>query len=101
MQTFRFLEPELPPVSSHRTIAPMSARNILRIHPADDLIVALRPLKAGDSLRLDGKAWTLREDIGAKHKFAARDFAVGELVKMYGVTVGRTTQAVSAGALVH
>ncbi|MFZ4763636.1 MAG: UxaA family hydrolase [Roseimicrobium sp.] len=79
----------------------MSLRYALRIHPADDLIVALRPLKAGSTLQIDGKTWTLREDIGAKHKFAARDFAQGEMAKMYGVTVGRTTQPVSAGALVH
>ncbi len=43
----------------------------------------------------------LREDIAAKHKFASQDFAVGEKVTMYGVTVGRTSQAIAAGALVH
>ena len=79
----------------------MSARNILRIHPADDLIVALRSLKAGETIQLDGKTWTLRENIGAKHKFAARDFTAGERVIMYGVTVGRTTEPIAAGALVH
>lgn len=79
----------------------MSVRSLLRIHPADDLIVALRPLKAGGTVQLDGAQWTLQEDVGAKHKFASRDLATGELVKMYGVTVGRTTQPVSAGALVH
>ncbi len=76
-------------------------RPALRIHPLDDLIVALRPLKAGGIVTLDDQSYTLREDIGAKHKFAARDFAIGDRVTMYGVTVGRTTQAVSAGALVH
>lgn len=76
-------------------------RPALRIHPADDLIVALRPLKAGSTVSLNDQSYTLREDIGAKHKFAARDFATGDRVTMYGVTVGRTTQAVSAGALVH
>ncbi len=74
-----------------------SARLTLRVHPDDQLIVALRDLKAGNVL--DGI--TLREDIAAKHKFAAQDFAVGEKVTMYGVTVGRTTQAIAAGALVH
>lgn len=76
-------------------------RPALRIHPADDLIVALRPLKAGATVSLADKVYTLREDIGAKHKFAARDFATGDPVTMYGVTVGRTTEAVSAGALIH
>lgn len=71
--------------------------SILRVHPADDLIVALRDLKAGQMV----DSWTLREDINAKHKFAARDFALGDLVTMYGVTVGRATQPIAAGSLVH
>lgn len=69
----------------------------LRVHPADDLIVALRDLRAGQAV--DGL--TLCEDIAAKHKFASRDFAQGELVKMYGVIVGRTTRPIAAGALAH
>ncbi len=73
----------------------------LRLHPADDLIVALRPLTAGEVILVDGVSYTLREAIAAKHKFAAKDLAAGELVSMYGVTVGRTTQAVSAGSLIH
>ena len=76
-------------------------RSTLRVHPADDVIVALRPLQAGEVVPFNGESWTLREDIGAKHKFAARDFASGEKVTMYGVTVGRTTQPVNAGALLH
>lgn len=75
--------------------------SILRIHPSDDLIVALRPLKAGTTYQIDHEAWQLRENVGAKQKFAARDFAPGERVHMYGVTVGRTTQAIPAGVLVH
>lgn len=79
----------------------MPIRSILRIHPADDLIVALRPLRAGESVAADDNTWTLRQDIGAKHKFASRDFASGERVRMYGVTVGRTIQPIPAGSLVH
>lgn len=71
--------------------------SILRVHPADDLIVALRDLKAGQQI----DAWTLRENIDAKHKFAARDFAAGDLVTMYGVTVGRALHEIPAGSLVH
>lgn len=70
---------------------------ILKVHPADDIIVALRDLKAG----MDVEAWKLRENIDAKHKFAARDFAAGDLVTMYGVTVGRALHAIPAGSLVH
>ncbi|MFM2143765.1 MAG: hypothetical protein RLZZ476_2309, partial [Verrucomicrobiota bacterium] len=70
----------------------------LRIHPADDAIVALRDLDAGP---LPGSEWTLREKIAAKQKFAARDFAAGDRVTMYGVLVGTTMQAVPRGALLH
>lgn len=74
---------------------------LLRIHPADDLLVALRPLKAGEQVKLDGQSWTLREPVGAKHKFAARDFRAGELATLYGVTVGVATSTIPAGSLVH
>ncbi len=74
---------------------------ILRTHPADNAIVALRDLPAGTSVRSGAEQWTLRERVAAKHKFAARDFAAGDLVTMYGVTVGRVTQPVRAGAWLH
>jgi altronate hydrolase len=74
---------------------------ILRIHPADNAIVALRDLDAATSVNLDGQSWTLREKIPAKQKFAAKDFGLGDMVTMYGVLVGKTTQAVPAGALLH
>ncbi len=91
----------LPPMPSSAPATVPRSVLVLRIHPADDLIVALRPLKAGSTQRLDEVAWQLGEDIGAKQKFAARDLAAGERVTMYGVTVGRTTQAIPAGRLVH
>jgi len=72
---------------------------IQRLHPDDDAIVALRTLRAGESVSLEGRQWTLRTDIPAKHKFAARDFAAGELVKMYGTVVGKTRSAIGSGDL--
>ncbi|MEN3943853.1 altronate dehydratase family protein [Prosthecobacter sp. SYSU 5D2] len=74
---------------------------LLRVHPADDLIVVLQDFPAGAEVCLEGQKWTLREAIAAKHKFAARDFHVGDLVTMYGVTVGRAMQAIPAGGRVH
>ncbi len=72
---------------------------IQRLHPDDDAIVALRNLRTGETVSLDGQSWTLCSDVAAKHKFAARDFAEGELVKMYGTIAGRTLRAVAAGEL--
>ncbi len=72
---------------------------IQKLHPDDDAVVALSPLKAGETVALDGHSWTLRSDIGAKHKFAARSFAGGDLVTMYGTVAGKATRAVAEGEL--
>lgn len=75
--------------------------SILQVHPADDAIVALRDLENGAAVSWNGHALTLREKIPAKQKFAAHDFAVGDLITMYGVTVGKATQPIAKGALIH
>jgi|UniRef100_UPI0037849198 altronate hydrolase len=74
---------------------------ILQVHPSDDALVALRDLEAGAVVALNGQSWKLREKIPAKQKFAAHDFAVGDIVTMYGVTVGKATQPIAAGELIH
>ncbi len=78
-----------------------SERAVLRIDPADDLIVALRDLRAGEEVDVDGRAVRISEAVAAKHKFCDRELAAGDRVKMYGVTVGETTRAVPAGTPLH
>lgn len=82
------------------TVSP-SPPLLLRIHPADNAVVALQDLEAGQAVTLPPAKWILQEPIAAKHKFAAVDLAEGDLVTMYGVTVGRVTQAVAAGGWLH
>lgn len=72
---------------------------VQKIHSRDDALVALQTLSPGQSVELHGNRWTMRETIPAKHKFAAHDFADGDPVTMYGVTVGKTRGPVLAGAL--
>ncbi|NQZ56155.1 MAG: altronate dehydratase [Lentisphaeraceae bacterium] len=73
-------------------------KNILQIHPDDNLIVALETLPAGESIDVNGETVTLLEEIPGKHKFALNDFATGEHVTMYGVTVGKTSADIKSGA---
>jgi altronate hydrolase len=75
--------------------------NILKVHPSDDMIVALEDLKMGSQLTFENKNYILQDDIPAKHKFVTRDFAVGEPLKMYGVVVGKAIQAIKKGGLIH
>ncbi len=71
---------------------------ILKVHPADTVIVALTDLRQGDVVTLDGKDYTLMEDIPVKHKFAARDFNPGDEITMYGVLVGKAQTTIPAGS---
>lgn len=72
---------------------------IIRIHPADNVIVALKDLLAGEEVEVEGSRWTVEEAIPAKHKFYTTDLPQGGEVFMYGVLVGKTTQPVKKGAL--
>jgi altronate hydrolase len=61
----------------------------LRIAPRDNVIIALRDFRHGESLSFDGEDFTFASDVAAKHKFATRDFAPGDTIVMYGVVVGK------------
>ena len=71
---------------------------LLKVHPADTVIVALTDLQKGETYALDGEAYTLTEAIPAKHKFAARDFAPGDAITMYGVLVGKAQTTIPTGS---
>jgi altronate hydrolase len=74
--------------------------NILKIHPADTILVALKNLQAGEVVEYNDKRYTLLENIPAKHKFYMQDSPAGTEVIMYGVLVGKTVSAVRAGSRV-
>lgn len=78
----------------------MSTR-ILKIHPADNVYVALSDLKAGESVAYNGTSTTLTENIPAKHKFVMKPLPQEAEIIMYGVLVGKATQPIPAGGSVN
>ena len=78
----------------------MSTR-ILKIHPADNVLVALTDLKAGEKISYNGSSATLAENIPVKHKLVLNALEAGSEIIMYGVLVGKTTQAIQAGSSVN
>jgi altronate hydrolase len=74
--------------------------SILKIHPADTILVALKNLQAGETVEYNGRLYTLKENIPAKHKFYLRDEPAGTNIIMYGVLVGKTEKDVTAGSRV-
>ncbi|GAB5521437.1 MAG: altronate dehydratase family protein [Rhodothermales bacterium] len=71
----------------------------LLIHPNDNVVVALTSLEAGATVQVGDASYTLRNRIPPKHKFAARDFAPGDPIHMYGGLVGRAQTAIPKGSL--
>lgn len=73
------------------------SNQVLKVHPDDNIIVALRDFKAGDRVAFEGETYELLEKIPVKHKFSERDFAEGESIYMYGVLVGTATRPIPRG----
>ena len=76
-------------------------RDAIRIHPQDNVAVALRPLAEGEAVSVDGQAVRIQEEIPFGHKVALTDLADGAMVVKYGAQIGHTTQAVPSGAWLH
>jgi altronate hydrolase len=74
-------------------------KSFLKIHPEDNLLVALSDLEAGREINYNGETILLRNSIPAKHKFAERDLKNGDRVYMYGSLVGTVTEDIPQGGL--
>jgi altronate hydrolase len=73
-------------------------QKILKIHPADNVLVALTDLTAGDMVIYNNSVVTLTEYIPAKHKFAEQEILPGQEIIMYGTLVGKAVSVIPAGA---
>jgi altronate hydrolase len=77
----------------------LKQNKVLKIHPADNVLVALTDLAKDEIIEFSNATYALLEPIAAKHKFFMHDMFVGEEIKMYGVTVGKvSTEKVRRGA---
>ncbi len=74
---------------------------MIRIAPGDAVAVALKPLKAGETISVGDCRVTLLEDLPMGHKAALRDIRAGEDVIKYGYSIGKATADIPAGAHVH
>lgn len=74
-------------------------QNVLKVHPKDNVLVALQNLAKGQTVSYGGKDYLLQDNIGAKHKFFENDMQAGDEIIMYGVLVGKAQFAVPKGGL--
>lgn len=74
---------------------------VTKVHPADNLIVALTDLEAGSVVGYEGEEFVMVERIPAKHKFVTVDMLPGDDLYMYGVLVGRAQKQIQKGGVVN
>jgi predicted RecA/RadA family phage recombinase len=73
----------------------------MKLGAGDNVAVALRALRAGDTVTIDGMQCIVDRDIAVGHKLAARAIAQGEAIIKYNCPIGVATQSIPAGAFVH
>jgi len=71
--------------------------DFIRIHPNDNVAVALRPIAAGTVF----EGVTAGEDIPQGHKMALKAVKEGENVVKYGFPIGHATAPIAPGVWVH
>jgi altronate hydrolase len=74
---------------------------VVRVHPDDDVAVAVHALEPGDVVTIGGVSITAREQIPPGHKIALRSLHAGDVVHKYGWAIGKLTADVAPGAWIH
>jgi len=73
------------------------ASKFLKIHPKDNVYVALTDLRKGEKIT---DSLTLADDVPAKHKFLDKALKADEEVIMYGGVVGKALQPIPSGGVI-
>ena len=77
----------------------MNTDPVIRIHPADNVVIARRQLLGGTTVAAEGL--TVAGLVPPGHKVATRAIALGEPVRRYNQVIGHATQAIAPGQHVH
>ncbi len=72
---------------------------VIRIHPADDVVIARQQLLGGTRIATEGI--TISGLIPPGHKVSVRAIAAGEPVRRYNQIIGTATEPIAAGQHVH
>ena len=72
-------------------------KKLIKVHPSDNVAVALVNLKAGEVVTFEGQDIKVVSDVKAKHKIALTDLQSGDKIIMYGVLVGKANTQIMLG----
>ena len=70
---------------------------LIKVHPEDNVAIALVDLWQGDKLEFEGEEVIILSDVKAKHKITMVDLQPEDKIFMYGVLVGKATENIKRG----
>jgi len=73
---------------------------VTKVHPGDNVLVALTNLEEGDKVSYNGEEYTIIGKVPAKHKFVTKDMLPGDELFMYGVLVGKAQSFIPRGSAI-
>lgn len=76
-------------------------QKVLKVHPDDNVLVALTNLNKGEVVTYKGEDFLLQTDVQAKHKFPTVDLQPGDSIYMYGVLVGKAQEFIAKGSWIN
>ena len=76
-------------------------KELIKINPKDNVVIALRDFKEGETITVDGKEIKLLNDIARGHKIALADMPEGTDIIKYGYPIGISTTAIKIGEHIH
>jgi len=74
---------------------------VIRIHPTDNVAVALRELQAGEVVELEGAALQVLSAVPRGHKLALQPLAARASIIKYGLPIGHAREPIATGEHVH
>ena len=75
--------------------------NVIKIHPNDNVAVALTDIRQGETVAVDGASVVAAEDIARGHKLALCPIAKDAPIVKYGNPIGLARQDIAVGQWVH
>ncbi|MEN3295414.1 MAG: altronate hydrolase, partial [Burkholderiales bacterium] len=77
------------------------SRPLIRLHEADNVLIAREPLALGQQIEVCGTAVRMRAQIPGGHKVAAARIGRGEQVRKYDTVIGLASRDIEPGDHVH
>jgi altronate hydrolase len=78
----------------------MAINKTLRINASDNIAVALQNLSSGESHRVGNQTIKLKTNVEIKHKFALKNFDIGDEIILYGDLMGKATTPILRGSVI-